>query len=182
MISFKRALPALVLLAASATANAQSAPPVAAIAVDPPAAEAPPELFFPPETHPFASPPPAVMSLAERSDVVAVRREITALRLACAVMPPHTYVESYLLPPRGSQVASPSLMSRPFAAEEDTCAAVLNPDQAGPGYAIELGMIGAGLTLFALMFFTVIGGVLRVLWHGPIARALPTFFARRFHG
>ena len=118
----------------------------------------------------------------ERSDVVAVRSEIAALRLACAVMPPHTYIESFLPAAAGSQAVPPVLRSRPYAAEEDTCAAVLNPDQAGPGYAIELGMAGAGLTLFALMFFTLIGGVLRVLWHGPIARALPNIFGRRFYG
>jgi len=74
------------------------------------------------------------------------------------------------------------MTSRPYAPEEDACAAVLNPDRAGPEYAMQLGLAGAGLTLFALMFFTLIGGVLRVLWNGPMARAFPMILANRFRG
>jgi len=74
------------------------------------------------------------------------------------------------------------MTSRPYAPEEDACAAVLNPDRAGPESAMQLGLAGAGLTLFALMFFTLIGGVLRVLWNGPMARAFPMILANRFRG
>ena len=72
------------------------------------------------------------------------------------------------------------MTSRPYALEEDACAAVLNPDRVGPGYAMQMGLTGAGLTLLALMFFTLIGGVLRVLWNGPMARAFPMILASRF--
>lgn len=118
----------------------------------------------------------------EPTEVLAVRREIMALRMACAAMPPRTYIASSQPMRVGSVDVPPSISLRPYALEEDTCDAVLSPDRAGPGYAVQLGMIGAGLTLLALLFFTLIGGLVRVLWNGPMARAMPMLLPSRFHG
>ena len=187
-----RSLPVLMLLAGSVAASAQSVdqlPDVqlpAATAADKPAApEAVPERFQLPNQYdaPIAAPSPR--PFIERSDVIAVRREITALRMACAAMPSHieTLTYSYVAPRSNSLVAPPpQIATRAYAAEEDACAAILNPDQVGAGYAIQVGVIGATIALFALMFFTLIAGVLRFLWNGPMARAFPGLFAGRFHG
>ena len=91
-----RSLPVLMLLAGSVAASAQSVdqlPDVqlpAATADDKPAVpEAIPEHFQPLDQYaaPIAAPSPR--PFIERSDVIAVRREITALRMACAAMPSH---------------------------------------------------------------------------------------------
>ena len=187
-----RSLPVLMLLAGSVAASAQSVdqlPDVqlpAATAVDKPAApEAVPEHFQLPDQYaaPIAAPSPR--PFIERSDVIAVRREITALRMACAAMPSHieTPTYPYVAPlPSRPMTPPPQIATRAYAAEEDACAAILNPDQVGAGYAIQVGVIGATIALFALMFFTLIAGVLRFLWNGPMARAFPSLFAARFHG
>ena len=93
-----------------------------------------------------------------------MRREIMALRLACAAMPLRTVVETPSPARLGDHVPGPTLTYRPYASEEDTCAAVSNPEEAGSGYALQMGMTGAGLTLLALLFFTLIAGLLRALW------------------
>lgn len=187
-----RSLPVLLLLAGTVAASAQSVdqlPDVqlpAATAADKPAApEVALERLRLPEQ--FAAPPiaPSPRPFVERSDVIAVRREITALRMACAAMPSHidTPTYPYAAPHPNSLVPPPPPIAiRAYAAEEDACAAILNPDQVGAAYAIQVGVIGASVALFALMFFTLIGGVLRFLWNGPMARAFPGLFAGRFHG
>jgi len=136
------------------------------------------------DLHTPAPPMPQMppVQVIERSDVVAVRQEITALRLACAAMPAHIYTTIAFPMPLGSRSVPEPIMSRPYASEEDACAAVLNPDRTGSEYAVQIGIIGAGLTLLALMFFTLIAGVLRVLWNGPMARAFPMILASRFRG
>ena len=188
-----RSLPVLMLLAGSVAASAQSVdqlPDVqlpAATADDKPAApEAIPEHFQPLDQYaaPIAAPSPR--PFIERSDVIAVRREITALRMACAAMPSHietpTYPYVIPLPSRPMTSPPPQIATRAYAAEENACSAILNPDQVGAAYAIQVGVIGATVALFALMFFTLIAGVLRFLWNGPMARAFPGLFAARFHG
>ena len=192
MNSVVRSLPVLMLLAGPVAASAQSVdqlPDVqlpAATAADKPAApEAVPERFQLPNQYaaPIAAPSPR--PFVERSDIIAVRREITALRMACAAMPSHIEAPTYpyVLPlPSRPMTPPPQIATRAHAAEEDACAAILNPDQVGAGYAIQVGVIGATIALFALMFFTLIAGVLRFLWNGPMARAFPSLFAGRFHG
>ena len=187
-----RSLPVLLLLAGSVAASAQSVdqlPDVqlpAATASDKPAApDAVPEHFRLPDQYaaPLAAPSPR--PFVERSDIIAVRREITALRMACAGMPSHIDTPTYVYAaPRPNSPVSPPLQiaTRAYAAEENACSAILNPDQVGAAYAIQVGVIGAGVALFALMFFTLIAGVLRFLWNGPMARAFPGLFAGRYHG
>jgi hypothetical protein len=181
MTSLKRSLPVLTLLTASAAASAQASPQLTIYnltnsSLDLTQASEDPHTPAPP------MPPMLPVRVVERSDVVAVRQEITALRLACAAMPAHTYttIGPAMLP--ASRTVPEPMTERPYAPEEDACAAVLNPDRAGAGYAVQIGLIGAGLTLLALMFATLIGGVLRVLWNGPMARAFPMIFNSKFRG
>ena len=192
MNSVVRSLPVLMLLAGSVAASAQSVgqlPDVqlpAATAADKPAApEAIPEHFRLPDQYAAPLAPPLPQRVIERSDIIAVRREITALRMACAAMPSHIETPTYVYAAaRPNSPVSPPLQiaTRAYAAEEDACSAILNPDQVGAAYAIQVGVIGAGVALFALMFFTLIAGVIRFLWNGPMARAFPGLFAGRYHG
>lgn len=98
------------------------------------------------------------------ADVVQeVRVATVALRQACAKLPNVTYAPESAGPPVPA-------IRQPYAAEEDSCAMVMDPSHFMEGYAWPFGLMGGGITLLGLGFFTLVGGVLRLVWHGPLNR------------
>ena len=148
MRSTSYVLPALFVMAGLSTAAAQttSLPP-------------------PPET--AVEQPSIVQAVPWEASPIAdaaqgVRNASLVLRRACADLPHVTYVPD----PAGRPVAA----VRPFGVEEDTCAMASDPLHFMEGYIWAVGLIGGVVTLLALGVFTLAGGALRILWHGPLNR------------
>ena len=112
-------------------------------------------------------PPDQVARAAE-----TVRSATVALQNACASLPPEIAAP---LPPIDSN--KPRVpVARPYGTEQDTCLFVTNPNQAIMAYAWPIGFMGGAVTLLAFGFFTLMGGIMRALWHGPtihLGRLLP---------
>lgn len=145
-------LPALFLLAGISSASAQTA--VTPLPPDP--------------VSEILQRPIILQSSSSQSTPIAdvvqeVRAATVALRQACANLPNVTYAPESAGPPVPA-------VRRPYAVEEDSCAMVMDPSHFMEGYAWPFGLMGGAVTLLGLGFFTLVGGVLRLVWHGPLNR------------
>jgi len=96
-----------------------------------------------------------------------------ALRQACTSLPHKTLVPEIPIDPK-----RPAPLVRPYAAEEDICSLATDPEHFMEGYAWPMGLLGGGLTLLTFTFFALVGGLLRVLWYGPLNRLLADRWSR----